>query len=452
MQKNNNVLKFFIWFCRFNFGSFEVEEFKKFLRMGLILAFIVGIYWTLKALRDSLFIQFVDKMHIPYAKTLSVLALLPIVIFYTKLLERTSREKMFIILSFFYGISILLFGVLIIFIQFLANYTFIVKFIGYVWYVFVESFGSLFLALFWAFLVDTTKPSSAKKGFGLVCIVGQMGGIVCPYSIGGLSHHFNLTNDGLSIIILGILAILIAPIFIYFLKCTSKNCLVSFHGKNELELIKRQEHDFLEGLKLLLSHKYLIGIFVVIFAYDVIVSIFDFNFQISASTQYTGVALSHYLSVYSSSVNIFTVFLLFFGINNITRFLGLRTALIIAPVILGFALLGFLYSDSLSFLFYLMIVAKSIHLALNQPCLKQLYAPTTKDVRFKAQAWIEIFGNRIAQQSGSFFNMLLDVLGKKYYLIFSGIFGFPLIVLWMIIILYLVKHFNVAIKQKKVIC
>lgn len=452
MQKCNNILNILMYLSRFNFGVFTVEEFKKFLRMGLILAFLVGIYWTLKSLRDSLFIQFVDKMHIPYAKTLSVLALLPMVICYTKILERASRENMFVILSLFYGIGILLFGILIILIDYTILHYWLIKLIGYVWYIFVESFGSLFLALFWAFLVDTTDPTSARKGFGLVCIIGQIGGIICPYTIGGLSYHLKLSNEGFSIILLGILVLLIAPLFLFFLKHTPKEYLVSFHGKNEKKITNKHTHGFLEGLQLLLSHKYLMGIFIVIFAYDVIVSMFDFNFQVAAGTRYAGVELSHYLSIYSSSVNIVAVILLFLGINNIIVFMGLKIALIIMPIVLCLALMGFLFSDSLYFLFCLMIIAKSMHLALNQPGLRQLYAPTTQDVRFKAQAWIEIFGNRIAQQSGSCFNMLLEALGRTNYLILSGMLGFPLIFVWFIVVIYLVKYFNIAVKNKKVIC
>ncbi len=108
------MLQFLIRICRFNFGNFTVEEFKKFLRLGVIFAIIIGVYWTLRPLKDALFIQLVDRMQLPYAKTVSVAALLPLVMFYTKILGRTSREKMFIVLPGFYGISILCFSCVIL--------------------------------------------------------------------------------------------------------------------------------------------------------------------------------------------------------------------------------------------------------------------------------------------------------------------------------------------------
>jgi AAA family ATP:ADP antiporter len=117
MSITSSILSFFQSICRFNFGNFEKEEFKKFIKMGVIFALMIGIYWTLRPLKDAVFIQLVDKLQLPFAKTFSVLALLPLVMFYTRLLEKTSREKMLVILPSFYGITIILFGLLMLLFQ-----------------------------------------------------------------------------------------------------------------------------------------------------------------------------------------------------------------------------------------------------------------------------------------------------------------------------------------------
>lgn len=460
MNIGSHCLRFFQYICRFNFGNFEREEFKKFLRMGLIFALIIGVYWTLRPLKDAVFIQLVDKLHLPYAKTISVLALLPLVMFYTKLLEKTSREKMLMILPTFYGITILVFGLLMYFVQAPAEVIatralvpFIgTKVLGYLWYLFVESFGSLVVALFWAFATDTTEPTPAKRGFPLVVAIGQMGGIIFPFSVGGLPHRLGLSTDTLSMMILGGLTLLIIPMVRYFLRATPSHLLVSFHGKNEAEEEKKQEPGFLEGLKLMISHRYLLGIFACNFIYEVIVTIFDFNFKIAAGAQYSGVALSNYLSIYGSSVNIVSLSCLLLGISNVTRYLGVGTALAAMPIIVGLALFSFLTIDSLTFLFILMVGSKAINYALNGPALKQLYIPTTTDARFKAQAWIETFGSRSSKEAGSLFNMLLKPLGKANYLTLSGAIGFPLLVLWFVTAIYLGRTFKKAIANKQTIC
>lgn len=468
MNMNERILNFFQSMARFNFGDFEKEEFKKFLRMGLIFALIIGVYWTLRPLKDAIFIHLVDKFHLPFAKTISVLALLPLVMFYTKLLEKTSREKMLIILPTFYGVSILCFSILMLFAEGtheeIVNRSMIpyvaTRVLGYTWYLFVESFGSLVVALFWAFATDTTEPTPAKRGFPLVVAIGQLGGILFPYSIGGLPHRLGLTTDTLSLSFLGLLTLMIIPLVRYFLKVTPSNLLTSFHGKNEKEEESEQEPGFLEGLKLMLKHRYLLAIFGANFIYEVIVTIFDFNFKIAAGDKFSGVALSNYLSLYGSSVNVVSLLCLLLGISNVTRYLGVGVALALMPIIVGMALFSFLTIDSLSFLFALMVGSKAINYALNGPALKQLYIPTTPDVRFKAQAWIETFGSRASKEAGSIFNMLLKPLqstfgvvsGKAHYLMLSGGLGFPLLGVWFFIALFLGRSFKKAIDEKKVIC
>ncbi len=202
------------------------------------------------------------------------------------------------------------------------------------------------------------------------------------------------------------------------------------------------------------------GIFAANFIYEVVVTIFDFNFKIAASDQYSGVALTNYLSLYGSSVNIVSLLCLLLGISNVTRYLGVGTALAAMPIIVGVALFGFLTVDTLTFLFALMVGSKAINYALNGPALKQLYIPTTPDVRFKAQAWIETFGSRSSKQAGSVFNMMLTplqasygaVVGRAHYLTMSGAIGFPLLALWFVIAIYLGRSFKKAIQKKEVIC
>lgn len=463
------MIQFFMKLCRFNFGDFEEQEFRKFLRMGCIFMTIVGAYWTLRPLKDAIFIQLVGKNFIPYAKTVSVALMLPFVAFYTKLVGKYAKEKLLVFLPIFYGICIFLFSGAIYAFQdhWLSNKMAGIA-LGYVWYFFVESFGSVVIALFWAFAADITDPKTAKRGFPLIYTLGQFGGVIIPYSVGGLPARLSLSTDLLSMLILGGFVLLIIPLTHYFFKKTPQDLLVSFANtasKEEKEKTnkvkgKEKEPGFTEGLKLLLSHKYLIGIFAANFIFELIVTVFDFNFKLAASDVYSGVALSKYLSLYGSSVNIVSLVCLLLGVSNVTRFLGVGTALASMPIILGIALVGFLTMNSLTFLFILMVGSKAINYALNGPSLKQLYIPTTAEVHFKAQAWIETFGSRTSKGAGSLMNALLEplqrafgqVIGKSHYLLLSGVVGFPFVLLWFFVAVYLGKTYKKAVTANTVVC
>ncbi len=452
------------------FGTFEREEYKKFLRMGLIFTTLIGSYWTMRPLKDGIFDNLVDAAHIPWAKTLSLFILIPTVMLYTQLLEKNSREKMFHMLCAFYGITLLLFSLVFISPIGLASdaevaartglFWWLSKGLGYIWYVYVESFGSLIIALFWAIASDTTMPESAKKGFPFVVCLGQIGGIVGPKYLSRVPDLFSLQTSALTVAVIGVFVLLASAFFTYFMKATPAHLLTSFHGKNEAKEEAEQEPGFTEGLKLVLQHKYLISMFAVYFFYEFIVTIFDLHFKFAAAQMYTGKELNQYLSDYGSWVNTVALICLLLGVSNITRYLGVTVALIILPLIIGGALVGFNTVSHLEFLFWLMVGSKAINYALNGPTMKQLYIPTTHDVRFKSSAWIETFGSRASKEGGSIFNMLLAPLTAKYgvaagramHAMWASYLGYAMVVVWVFIAAFLGKTYTSAIDEKRVVC
>ena len=451
------------------FGTFELQEFRKFLRMGTIFAFIIGSYWTLRPLKNAIFCTLVGASELWAAKTASILFLIPVLLIYTKLLDRYSREKMFYVISGFYAIITLVFTFFLAITSAQAtacvastpvNAPWGVTLLAYAYYLFVESYGSLIPSLFWGIATDTTKPDSAKRGFSFVVAIGQLGGIVGPYLIAGLPRRLGLTTSALSLFVCA-LAIAASVWFLrQFFQKTPPELLVSFHGRNEEAQEKKQEPGFLEGLRLLFAHKYLLCIFAVVAFPEIITAVFDLHFNSLASEHYTGVALAEYMGSYATAVNLIAFLCLLCGIGNITRIMGIGVALMLMPIIYGLAVFGFITLNSLTFLFILMASSKAINYALNGPAIKQLYIPTTHDVRFKAQAWIETFGSRASKESGAAFGFLLGpmqrrlgmVAGRAYHAMLAGYVELALVVVWFFVALYLGKKHKKAIEENKMIC
>lgn len=205
------------------FGDFDPEELKKFLLLGIIFGLIIGIYWTLRPMKDALFQDIVGGTYQPRAKMLSLLVVFPLVIIYSKLVEWLPRQTLFYVLSLAYGIATLI----ISYFMFdpnigLANlHADPSRILGWVWYVFVESFGSLVIALFWAFATDITTAESAKKGFSLVVMIGQIGGMLFPFVLTKIPTRFGISN-AYTVLIAGLLIFLIIPLVSYFMTNVSK--------------------------------------------------------------------------------------------------------------------------------------------------------------------------------------------------------------------------------------
>lgn len=447
------------------FGTFEQEECKKFLRLGAIFSLIIGSFWTIGTLRNALFVTYVGITHVPYAKTMSLLLLIPSIFIYTRLLDWYGREMVFYMFSLFAASMTALFGFLFYFLDTivysLGGIALLpVHVIGYAFFFFIEWYGLLMTTLFWAIVSDITLPDSAKKGFPLVVALGQVGGIVGPYCINSLPRRLGLVSGVLPLFISAIIMFCLYFVMKNFFKKTPQELLVSYRGINQKEEMQEAQAGFSEGLVLLFRNGYLLGIAAIVMFPEIITTIFDLHFHLLAAQSYKGVNLVEYFGAHGSAVNGMTLLFLLCGISSITRIIGVIVSLLLMPLIYGAAMYGFVTLNSLPFLFMLMASSKAINYALNGPAIKQLYIPTTSIARFKSRAWMETFGSRSAREIGSLFNMFLaplqgslgDVAGRARHALIGSYFGFTLVCLWFFIGLYLGRTYNKAIQENKVIC
>jgi AAA family ATP:ADP antiporter len=205
----------------------------------------------------------------------------------------------------------------------------------------------------------------------------------------------------------------------------------------------------------------LMGIFAVISIYEIIVTIIDFHFKsmvYAAGANEADRAL--YLFDYAIWVNVVSFLCLLFGVSNIQRRLGIKTSLVMMPFIVLVMVVSFWYYPVVGTLFYIMVAAKALNYALNGPALKQLYVPTTKDVKYKATAWIETFGSRTSKGTGSGVNLLKGPFQEKfgveagltYLFAFSTYLSFGLLAAWLFVAMYLGKTYEKAAKNKTVVC
>ena len=445
-------------------GHFEnAEELKKFGFLASIFGLIIGTYWTLRPLKDGLFNALIGtKDYQPTAKILSLFIVFPLVIIYSKLIDTFPRHKVFYVLIGIYA------ALALVFTYFFFHPTIGLantvkspdRLLGWCWYFYVESFGSLIVALFWAFTTDTTMPDSAKRGFPIIALFGQMGNLLGP-----LLLNANRLGFATSAPIVGIsagLMVLTGGVFWVMMRTISTKEFVSYEGKNEEKKEGKEEPGFFEGLKLLLTERYLLGLFLIITIYEIIITILDYHFKATAAGAFLlETDYSSYLATYGWMTGLVSMLCVLFGINNIQRKLGMKASLMLLPALIAVAVLMVKMNPTwLAAAFWIMVFSKAINYALNQPTLKQLYIPTTKETRYKAQAWIEMFGSRGSKAGGSFINNMRKTFEAKYgaiagistFLTVSTLISGSLIVVWIFAALFVSKTFNKAIKENKVVC
>ncbi|HEB41722.1 MAG TPA: MFS transporter [Candidatus Dependentiae bacterium] len=444
-------------------GKFEnKEELQKFGFLALIFGLIIGIYWTLRPMKDSIFNALVGMDYLPWAKMLSLVFIVPLVIVYSKLIDKYPRHKVFYILIGVYGVAALSFYFV------LSNPVLGIantvqspsRVIGWAWYVFVESFGSLIVALFWAITTDITAPDSAKRGFPLIALFGQLGNILGPFFL--TARRLGFENSAPVVGICAGLMLFLGLLFWFFMFVTPDNQLKGYETKEKEEIKKEKDPGFFEGLKLLFTRGYLFSILMITFIYEVIVTVLDYHFKSTVAATFTAEAdVSLYLSQYSYMTGIVSTLCVLFGINSIQRYLGIKVSLLLLPVLVTSAVIIVKFNPTLlAVAFWIMVFSKAVNYALNRPTLKQLYIPTTKNTKYKAQAWDEMFGSRGSKGVGSIINTFRAGFKAKYgmldgiarFLTFSSLISLSLVGVWIFVALYAAKEYDQAIKEKRVVC
>ena len=436
-------------------GKFDSrEEVRKFAYLALIFGLIIGVYWTLRPIKDSVFMAVVGPDYLWLAKILSLCMISPLVVLYGKLIDMYPRHKVFYALAAVYGPAAILFGLFFMHPELgLMNKTAdFWRISGWAWYVFVESFGSLVVALFWAFTADTTAPDSAKRGFPIIAMAGQLGNILGPRYLN--TKKLGLLTSAPIIVICGSLVILLGFVFWYFMRVTPAEQLVGYRGAESTAKKKGSEPGFLEGLRLLLTESYLFGIFLIIGLYELVVTIIDNHFKVTVASCCAGEgAMSAFLSNYAEWVGIIAFLSILLGINNITRYLGMFASLVMLPVLMGgFIVLIYFNQTSALLPFWIMVFSKAVNYALNQPTLKQLYIPTSHDAKYKSQAWLEMFGSRGSKAAASFYNGLKSVWSLNLFMTVTLFASFGIVGLWLVVVTHVSKLYGKAIKNNEVVC
>ena len=443
-------------------GKFESrDEVLKFSLLGLMFGLIIGAYWGLRPIKDSIFGQIVGFDYQPIAKWVSLVIVSTLVIIYGKLIDSFPRHRVFYILTVAYFLAAMVFWWILAHPDYgLPNcHTDSSRIVGWLWYVFVESYGSLIVAMFWGFTTDITSDESGKRGFPLIALFGQMGNIFGPLFM--RAKYFGFTNSAPIAGIAGVLTLATALLMWVFMRVVPASQFAGYGQVHHVADKHDEEPGFLEGLKLLVTQGYLLGIFLIISIYEVIITIIDFQFKSAAKHAFPlEIDNAEYLANFAVATGIVATLCVLLGINSIQRMMGITAALMLVPLLVAVGVVAvWMNPGVLNVLFWVMVIGKAVNYALNSPTMKQLYIPTTKDTKYKAQAWIEMFGSRGSKAAGSgvnalklFFKQTYGAAGVSIFATVSAAASLGMIGVWLLVVVYVAKTYTKAVAENKLVC
>lgn len=453
---------------RFIYGDFTPSELKKFLLYGLLICIIIGVYWELRCVKDAIFSGFVDAKETWKAKWLSLLVVFPLVTIYSYLVDLFPRQKLFYAVAGIYAATFLVIA------YFVGNPDWGLYapkdarwgLLGWTAYVAIESFGTLMVALFYSFMADTTTPESGKKGYFVTSTLAQVGAIAGSYAVASKCADVNML-----LVYAGLIIALIPALVWFIIRVIPKEEFAGYQAKGAHEASadkKKPKAGFVEGLKLMLSQPYLLSIFVIISAFEIIVTVFDLQFKILINEFSGGDAnkFAAYSGEFGVYLSVLALVSLLFGIGKIGRKIGITLSLALMPVLIGLNILvmtgasvGWLsFVPVITVVFWVQVISKGINYALGQPSKEQLFIPTSKEAKYKSKAWVDMFGSRFSKATGSGIKGVQAAMEKAGYFSIgaSTMFlmgtSFVICLLWFFVAVFAGRKCTNAVERNEVVC
>jgi AAA family ATP:ADP antiporter len=316
-------------------------------------------------------------------------------------------------------------------------------------YFMIEWIGSTMVGCFWAFVSSTTSSESAKKGYPLIIAGSQVGSIL------GSTLSYNSSYFGNSLLFgVGALALgLIVPMVFVYLSVVPENApkAASEGASDAAAKPKKPKTGMLEGLKILMTRPYIIGILAVSTLYEIINTILEFEMNMLAKQTYaTKEAFASFNGMYGIFVNCLALVFALLGTSFLIRRFGLRFCLMLFPLLTGALILGVYVKPALGMLVAACMLIKGLSYALNNPTKEMMYIPTSQDVRYKAKGWIDQFGARSSKGIGSYINNMFKA-SVGDLMLYGTLISLGLVGVWLAAAAFVGSRFNKLTENNEIV-
>lgn len=389
------------------------EELPLALLMSGYFFLVISSFWILKPIKKSLFIQHYDRSGFDLlswhlrgsqaellAKVLNLAVAFLAVTVFTLLARRFRRQQLAFVFSGFFMAAY-------------AAYSLVIDAPGEltVWsfYLFGDLFSTLMVATFFAFMNDSVTPDSAKRLYGLVGLGGVLGGVFGSSFVRVWIDA--VSPSGWLRICFAIAGAIVAIAF-------AAGRLVDRDPPPADEPVKGEAKGTgspaLEGAKLVFRSPYLLSIVGIVGLYEITSTIMDFQFTATVEHYLDGDAIGRQFSTIFSITNVVSLLVQLFLTSFVMTRFGLTTALLVLPLAVLVGSAGFLAFPLLWVGSFLNTADNGFSYSINQSAKEALYVPATRDEKYKAKAFIDMFVQRFAKAVAVGISLLITTLFRDF--------------------------------------
>lgn len=485
------------------FWPIHRSELPKFLPMALLMFFILFNYVVLRGSKDTLVTSTASGASIiPFLKGYIVLPCsLLFVIFYSYLVDKMSREKIFyLIVSFF--LAFFFFFAFFIYpnrealhpspetiLSMKLAYPALKHFVSVyeqwsfsIYYVFSELWGAAMISLlFWQFANDIIKTKEAKRFYAMFGLIANIS-LICAGLLGKYYfekskiwamdgsdqyHYMNLLNIS-SVVISGVFILLI-----YRWINTKVLTNPRFYDPEEKKPKKKKPKMGVgESLKFLFSSKYLLMIALLVICYGISMNLIETLWKDQLKLQFPNKAdFSNFLQNLFISTGVFTMIIILLSKSLVQKFGWFRGA-ICTPIVLfitGVGFFGFVFfggymsgvaaglgTTSLMLSIWIgtaqNVFSKGVKYGLFDPTKEMAYIPLDKDSKTKGKAAIDVIGGRLGKAGGGYISsglMIIFAANLADIAPILTVFVFIVVAVWVYAVITLNKLYHEKLKESK---
>jgi AAA family ATP:ADP antiporter len=394
-------------------AAVEPFELRAVILSMLYFFFLFGSYSVVKPVRDAMGTVY-GIAHIQELFTGTFIASFIFAPLYAGL---ASRLKLSTFLPWVYGfvaVSILIFYALF---ALGAEHD---RWVAAAFYIWVSTFNMLIISVFWTFMADIFSRTQAKRLFGFIAAGGTVGGIAGPAVATFLAKLVG--NGGLMLISAGGFVV---TAFIVVSIAGEKERLIAAAGAEAQRTTLNHRlggGNPFDGFVLLMRSPYLlwVALFLLLMTWISTIVYIQLGDLITKAFPSREARTQAYASI-DLAVNSAAVVLQLFGTGRIISRFGVKTGLLLNPVIMVVAFLAIVFSPVLLVLGSIQVIRRVAEYAIAKPTREMLFTVVDQESKYKAKNVIDTVVYRFGDLSAAWIGTALLPFGIAGLAIFGAI-------------------------------
>jgi AAA family ATP:ADP antiporter len=350
---------------------------------------VITTFWIMKPLRTSQFLGALGAKHLPWARFVTAALVLPVGALVGHLSARIPHRRLVLGATLLFGLGHLAFWAVEPFAEPAAVHV--------PFYFYVDVYVTTSVALFWAYLHEHMRAEDATRLYGIVGAGGLLGGIVGSTLSGFLAtvlhgRHLLLLTAGTTAATF--------PVLLALGRMLERRRAAPAAPADRPSL--RTAWD---GAAMVFSSRYLLLILALVAFYEISSVVADYQFSTHVMDAFPGEGMADqrtaWLGRFSMVAGLIGLAIQLLATSALQRRAGLGAALAVLPLaMLGGASL-FLILPGLAGVSLWFGADASLNYGIYQTSKEVLYTPTDASVKYRAKAFIDVFGVRFAKAAGA---------------------------------------------------